>query len=269
VRWNDHEFRVIGVIGDWRPLPRFYDLTAGPFNDPEDAYIPWGWSPALGLRTSGSAGCWKPAPVATYEQIAASECVWIQMWVELPNAAARERMQTLLDSYWAQQRTAGRFERPRDNRLTNVGQWLQDLQVVQDDNRLLMRLAFAFLGVCLINTGGLLLAKFLSSAAASAIRRALGASRAQIVTQHLVETAVLALAGCVVGLLFAMLWLWGLRALYAGSTDSGAGYGGLAQFDVATLIWALVLTVVTVFLAGAYPAWRIGRVPPTVYLKSQ
>jgi putative ABC transport system permease protein len=269
VRWNDHEFRVVGVLGDWRPLPRFYDLNTGSFDDPEGAYIPWGWSPALGLRTSGSVRCWKPAPVDAYQEFSASECAWIQMWVELPDAPARERMQTLLDSYWAQQRAAGRFERPRNNRLTNVGQWLQDLEVVPDDNRLLVRLAFAFLGVCLINTGGLLLAKFLNSAGASAVRRALGASRMQIFAQHLVATAVLAIAGCIVGLLLAVLWLWGLRALYAGSTDSGTGYGALAQFDVATLIWALILAVVTIFLAGAYPAWRIGRVPPTVYLKSQ
>jgi putative ABC transport system permease protein len=61
VRWNDHAFRVIGVLGDWRPLPKFYDLNSGSFDDPEDAYIPWGWSRALGLLTSGTVQCWKPA----------------------------------------------------------------------------------------------------------------------------------------------------------------------------------------------------------------
>ena len=35
--------RVIGVLGEWHPLPPFYDMNTGPFSYPEDAYIPWGW----------------------------------------------------------------------------------------------------------------------------------------------------------------------------------------------------------------------------------
>lgn len=268
IRWSGHEFRVIGVLGDWHPLPKFYDLNTGPFDEPEEAYIPWGWSPALELRTSGSVRCWKFDPVDTYQQLTASDCVWVQMWVELPDAQSRDSMQTLIDSYWEQQRTAGRFQRPRNNRLTNVGQWLQDQEVVQNDNRLLVRLAFVFLVVCLINTAGLLLAKFLSGANDSGIRRALGASRQQIFIQHLVEAGMLASAGCIAGLLLSALGLWGLRALYTVEGSTG-GYSGLAHFDVATVTWALVLAVVTTLLAGLYPAWRIGRVPPTVYLKSQ
>ena len=41
----------------------------------------------------------------------------------------------------------------------------------------LVGLAFAFLAVCLINTVGLLLAKFLNAAPITGVRRALGASR--------------------------------------------------------------------------------------------
>jgi putative ABC transport system permease protein len=269
IRWNDREFRVVGVLNDWQPLPKFYDMNTGPFDDPEDAYIPWGWSPVIELRTSGTTRCWGPSPIDTYEQMTTSDCVWIQMWVELPNAQARERLLSFMDAYREQQRAKGRFQRPKNNRLTTVGEWLADQEIVHDDNRLLVRLAFAFLLVCLINTAGLLLAKFLNGAAASGVRRALGASRLQIFAQHFVETGVLALAGCLVGLLLSALGLWGLRTLYAGSTETGSGYAGFAHLDVTTLIWALVLAVITTFLAGTYPAWRIGRVPPTVYLKSQ
>ena len=270
IRWNDREFRVIGVLGEWHPLPRFYDMNTGPFDDPEDAYIPWGWGRVLAQLTSGTLRCWNTAEATdTFEQVAASSCAWIQMWVELPDARARERMQTVLDAYWSQQHAAGRFQRPRNNRLTNVEQWLRDQEIVQDDNRMLVRLAFAFLVVCLINTAGLLLAKFLKGAPASGIRRALGASRAQIFIQHIVEAGILAAGGCIVGLLLSAAGLWGLRALYANSTETGSGYAGFSHVDSATLVWALVLTIVTAFLAGSYPAWRIGRVPPTVYLKSQ
>src|SRR6185437_16383935 len=142
-----------------------------------------------------------------------SDCVWIQMWVELPDASTRERMQAYLDGYWAEQRKAGRFPRPRNNRLTNVGQWLVDQRVVGSDDRILVGLAFGFLSVCLINTVGLLLAKYLNSAALTGIRRALGASRREIFVQHLVETGLLATVGALLGLVLASAGLWTLQAL--------------------------------------------------------
>jgi putative ABC transport system permease protein len=268
VRWNDREFRVSGVLAPWMPQPRFYDLNTGSFNEAEAAYLPWGWGRALQLRTSGTTRCWKVASIDTFDQLLGSECVWVQMWVELATAAGRDRMQTFIDSYWAEQRRAGRFQRPCNNRLTPVGQWLEDNQVVQNDNRLLVGLAFAFLAVCLLNTVGLLLAKFLNSAPVTGVRRALGASRAQIFGQHLVLAGVLALAGSVLGLVLDMLFLRAVRALYSG--DPAAGNGGfqtLAHFDALGIVWAFLLAVVAVIAAGLYPAWRIGRVAPATYLK--
>jgi putative ABC transport system permease protein len=192
------------------------------------------------------------------------------MWVELPDARARERMQTFLDSYWAEQRKAGRFERPRNNRLTDVKQWLLDQQVVANDDRILVGLAFAFLVVCLINTIGLLLAKFLNGAALTGIRRALGASRRQVFIQHMVESGLLAAAGAVLGLALAAAGLWGLRTLYSVEAQFGStGYQDLAHFDIASIAIAVTLAVVAAFAAGMYPAWRVGRLPPAVYLKSQ
>ena len=124
-------------------------------------------------------------------------------------------MQTLLDSYWEQRHKAGRFPRKRNNRLTDVDHWLQDQQVVQSDNRVLVGLAFAFLAVCLINTVGLLLAKFLNGAALSGVRRALGASRRALFMQHMVEVGLIAATGAVLGLVFAWLGLAGIRSLFA------------------------------------------------------
>jgi len=270
LRWNNHDFRVVGVLDRWQPQPRFYDLTKGHFNEPEAAYVPWGWGKALQLRTVGEAKYWKFEKLDTFEQLLGSEVTWIQMWVELPDAKARTRMQTLLDTYWAEQRKAGRFARPQNNRLTTVSQWLRDNQVVQDDNRLLVVLAFVFLGVCLLNTVGLLLAKFLSGAPVVGIRRALGASRSQIFIQHLVHAGALAFAGSLLGVGLTALFLWGVRSMYGGDPDtSSGGYQALAHFNVISLVWVTGLAVVAALVAGLYPAWRIGRVPPALYLKSQ
>jgi ABC-type Fe3+/spermidine/putrescine transport system ATPase subunit len=119
-------------------------------NEPEGAYVPWGWSRALQLRSSGTTRCWKVETIDTFEQLVGSECAWVQMWVELGGAAARDRMQAFIDAYWAEQRKGGRFPRPRNNRLTDVPQWLEDNQVVHSDDRLLVGLAFCFLCVCFL-----------------------------------------------------------------------------------------------------------------------
>ncbi|MGH8137337.1 MAG: ABC transporter permease [Steroidobacteraceae bacterium] len=268
--WNNHQFRIIGVLDKWSPQPKFYDLNNGSFDVAEDAYIPWGWGAALEQLTGGSSDCWKPETLDTFQDLLGSDCVFTEMWVELPDARSRERMQSFMDSYWAEQHKAGRFPRPRDNRLTDVTQWLANQGVVENDNRVLVGLAFAFLAVCLINTVGLLLAKFLNGAAVTGVRRALGASRRQIFTQHLIEVGVLAGCGALLGLALAALGLWGVHNLYASARfNEPGGYQELTHFDTASVIWAIVLAVLATVAAGLYPAWRVGRLPPAVYLKSQ
>jgi putative ABC transport system permease protein len=270
VRWNDRELRVVGVLDDWEPQPKYYDLNNGPFDSTESAYVPWSWSKVEEFRSVGNSDCWKPENIETYQGYITSECVWVQGWVELPDAGTRVRMQTLLDSYWDHEHKAGRLPRPRNNRLTTVDQWLVDQDVVQSDDRVLVGLAFAFLTVCLINTVGLLLAKFLNGASISGVRRALGASRRALFMQHMVEVGVVALAGALLGLGFGALGLHGIQSLFA--TDAAldrAGIQGLAHVDVTSVITAFVLAIVATFAAGLYPAWRIGRIEPASYLKNQ
>lgn len=269
IRWNDHEFRIVGVLDYWNPLPKFYDLNNGPFDDTEDVYIPFGWAQALQLQTAGSSNCWSAQEVKTYRDLLGSECLWIQMWVELPDKAALGRMQSFLDSYWSEQHRAGRFQRPRNNRLTNVDQWLADNDVVGDDDRVLVGLAFAFFAVCLINSVGMLLAKFLNGAAITGVRRALGASRRDVFAQHLVEVGALSATGALMGLGLSYLGLWGVRQLHSLSATVGSGVQELARMDGTSVIVTMLLAIVAALAAGLYPAWRVGRLPPAVYLKSQ
>ena len=271
IRWNDHEFRIVGVLDRWNPQPHFYDLNDGAFSVPEDVYLPFGWADPLQLVSQGNSMNWKPQSIRSHRDYLNSETIWIQMWVELPNAAAVRHMQTFLDAYWADQHRAGRFPRARNNRLTNVSHWLADNDVVTNDDHMLLGLAFAFLAVCLINTIGLLLAKFLNGAAVSGVRRALGASQREVFTQHLVEVGALSAAGALLGLALNALGLWALRILFDDheAQFGGSGLNQLIHMDVTSVIATVVLAVVASLAAGLYPAWRVGRLPTAVYLKSQ
>ncbi|MGH8180288.1 MAG: ABC transporter permease, partial [Steroidobacteraceae bacterium] len=175
VVWNGHRFRVAGVLAQWHPLPRFYDLIdGGPFAAPEDVYVPFTWVASLHEFPTGNTDCPSTSNDRTFQDFLGSECVWTEMWVELPTSASRGHFQAFMDAYWAAQHKAGRFPRPINNHLTNVGQWLQINGVVNSDSRILLRVAFAFLAVCLINTVGILLTKFLRGAPLTGLRRALG-----------------------------------------------------------------------------------------------
>jgi putative ABC transport system permease protein len=269
IRWNDREFRIVGVRDHWQPLPTFYDVNNGSLEEPEEVYLPFGWSVALELPSAGNTNGWKPEEINTYQDFINSESIWLQMWVELPDAATRERFQAFLDNYATEQKKSGRHQRPLNNRLTPVDQWLIDNEVVGNDDRVLVGLAFAFLAVCLLNTVGLLLAKFLNNAAITGVRRALGASRRQVFMQHLVEVGVISGIGALCGLVLGGLMLMGLRALYTMDPMDAGGTQAIAHVDVGSIVTALALALFATVAAGLYPAWRIGRIPPAVYLKAQ
>lgn len=269
IRWNDRDFRIVGVLDRWFPQPKFYDLTSSAFGAPEDAYIPFGWAIALKKYPASTVDCWRMETLKSFEQFLSSDCLWIHMWVELPNIAKRQQMQAFIDSYWDEQHRAGRFPRARNNQLIDVSHWLVDQRVVSDDDRMLVELAFAFLASCIITTAGILLAKFLKSSPISGIRRALGASRLQIFLQHLVEVCLLCICGATFGIALSGLGLWALSLLFRIDPTNVGGYQALIHLDMASIGYAVALAVLTTLAAGIYPAWRICTAPLAVYLKGQ
>ncbi|HEY1889951.1 MAG TPA: ABC transporter permease [Steroidobacteraceae bacterium] len=269
ILWNGHRFRVVGVLRNWQPLPRFYDVIDGAFAAPQDmdqVYVPFPWVSALQALPWGNMACnGDSGSLGNYGKFLNSECIWIQMWAELPSAAGRQRFHAFMDAYWAAQHKLGRFPRPLNNHLTDVGQWLRVNSVVSSDSRILLRVAFAFLAVCLINTVGILLTKFLRGAPIIGVRRALGASRRQIFMQHIVEVGMVSVAGGLLGLALGAAGLAGVQAIYGQDNT----YGMLAHFDPMGVAWALALAAAATLAAGLYPAWSVGRVPPAGYLKGR
>jgi len=186
--------------------------------------------------------------------------------VELRTPEKVRAYREFMDNYVMEQKKLGRFPRPLNNGLYNVDEWLKFNNVVGDDRKAMVILAFAFLAVCLINTVGLLLAKFLNAAPVAGVRRALGASRADIFWQHLTEAGIVSLAGGIAGSLLGAGGLWALRTWFTKLDESTARR---LPFDVDTLLLAVGISLLAGLLAGLYPAWRIGRAAPASYLKVQ
>jgi putative ABC transport system permease protein len=261
VRIANEAFTVVGVLDDWHPQPRVHDITGGHYREPEDVYMPFAYGPEHELQSSQNNSCWKDAG-SDYKAWLDSECIWLNFWVELESAADRERYKAFLDGYVLEQKKLGRFPRPLNNRLNNVREWLDAQGVVRDDTRIQMALSFSFLGVCLINTIGLLLAKFMGRAGEIGLRRALGASRKAIFAQYLTEAGIVGLCGGLLGLLFTFGGLAGMRSL-------DTTVERLAHLDPFMVVSAIALAVFAALLAGVLPTWRACLIAPATQLKSQ
>ena len=263
LKLDDHIFTVVGVIDDWDPAPKYYDVNNGAFDASEQLFMPLVLVPQLEKYSSGNTNCWKDEKVDDYQGFLNSECVWFQFWAELTSADEKDRYQTFLDGYAMSQKELGRFGRPLHNQLTPVMDWLHNVaQVVRNDNKALVGLSFMFLIVCLVNTIGMLLAKFLGKAPQIGIRRALGASKLAVFQQQLAEVSVIGFAGGLIGLGLARLGLSGAAYLYEAPEH-------LIYLDINMMITAVVIAVVASILAGLYPAWQVCRMPPAQYLKTQ
>jgi putative ABC transport system permease protein len=211
--FKNREFRVIGVLDDWEPMPKYFDVNNGAFQDMEGAYAPFSWGQVMELGSHGNTNCWKTEVIDSYQAFLNSECISFNAWVELRTPEKQRAFREFLDNYVTEQKKHGRFPRPLNNYLYDVEAWLERNEVVQDDNKAMLTMAFAFLAVCLVNTVGLLLAKFLNAAPSAGVRRALGASRRDIFFQHLTESGVVALAGGIVGGLIGSGWHLGATRL--------------------------------------------------------
>jgi putative ABC transport system permease protein len=269
-------YRIVGVLPAWMPQPRFYDLNYGSaFDIPEDIFLPIGWARVERPKPQSINCVSNSAKMTTPESIYTEDCVWLSYWVELDSRAALERYQQFVDNYTRDQKRGGRFPRALNNRIVNVSTWLDMNDVVGDDSRMQVGVALAFLAVCILNIFGLMLAKFLSAAPITGLRRAIGASRVDIVRQHLIEVVVVGLIGGLVGLAFSFGGLALLRLMFSAGLEDNDNPArvqmlqSLNHMDFSMILFATLLSLLTGVLAGIYPAWRIGRLTPATFLKTQ
>lgn len=268
LRLKDTDVRIVGVLAPWRPSPQFYDVAGGRYANgqtadfytkPEDVFVPFASSLDINAGAFNIFTCWRVPD--DLKKLQNSTCVWVALWVQLDSPTKVRDYRLFVADYAAQQKALGRFVHADNTKLRSMMEWLDFNRVVPSDVRLQTWLAFAFLLICLFNTVGLLLAKFLRRAGEIGVRRALGASRAAVFSQCLVEAGLIGLLGGIGGLLLTLLGLWLVRR-------QPAAYADLVHLDISMFLVTFALAITASLLAGVLPALRASRLAPGLQLKT-
>ena len=135
---------------------------------------------------------------------------------------------------------------------------LQDEVVGDTSSSMLMLLGGVglLLLIACVNVAHLVLARSTGRRREIAIRQALGAGWGQLVRQLLTESAVLSIAGGVLGLLIGSWTLSGLMTLAPGRIpriDS-------VSLDLTAVLFAAVIVCTATVIFGLVPAWQLSRV---------
>ncbi|HEX7370618.1 MAG TPA: ABC transporter permease [Rhodanobacteraceae bacterium] len=268
LRLKDSDVRIVGVLKPWRPTPLFYDVEGGftgngydtsYYAKPEDVFMPFQSALEVNDGNFFQMTCWGNGPTKP-GHLVGSPCLWVALWVELDSAAKVADYRAFLNHYAQQQKALGRFANT-DTRMLDLMQRLDYEQVIPKNVRLQTWLAFAFLAICLFNTVGLLLAKFLRRAGEIGVRRALGASRRSVFAQCLTEAGLIGFIGGVGGWLLTLLGLWLVRR-------QQTPYSDLVHMDMAMFVVTFLAAIVVSLIAGALPALRASWIAPALQLKT-
>jgi putative ABC transport system permease protein len=221
---DNRSYTIIGV------LPAGFELF-----QPADVYVPFGpWAATLPEDRGWHPGIF---PIARLND-------------NVTIADARVEMDTIARQLEAEHADSNKNVRALINRA-------QD-QLVQNVRPALLMLLGAVTLVLLIacaNVANLLLARAVGRNKEIAVRVAIGAGRARIIRQLVIESLVLACAGGFGGLLIAM---WSV-SLLSGSAVAGLPRAQDISVDWPVALFTLLLSIVTGLVFGAVPAWQATR----------
>jgi putative ABC transport system permease protein len=238
---NDQNHQVVGVVPAWFRLPYSGGLEATALNVRFEFFLPL----VLGQDQFRPMGNFNYGAVIRLKYGAAVEQALAEINVVQarfpPQAGAKIDLKaTLIPIH---ELVAGR---------ARLGLWM-----------LAGSVGAVLLIVC-INLANLLLSRIASRRREAAIRTALGASRGRQFRLVLTESLLLAVSGGALGILFAS---WLLQFLLAATTLDIPRLEEV-RLDSRVLMFSFCLTVLTGFLFGALPAWRLTRSDPQEVLRA-
>ena len=250
-----HPFTVVGVTP-----PGFFGDTVGP--DPPDLWLPLQQEPLLagdGSLLHQPISAWLRAvgrlrPGASVTGLAPRLTALLRNWMVHDSQYPANWMPEIM--------------RVLPKQFINVVPAGAGVAVMKEEYGRSLQILLAVCGLVLLiacaNVANLLLARAVARRAQTAVRLAVGASRREIVTEALVESILLAVAGGIAGLAVATAAARLLLAL----AFSNAHFLPISTApSLIALAFAFGLALVTGVIFGAAPAWFATRTQPVEMLR--
>ncbi len=279
LKLGTHVVTVVGVLDDWYINRRFYDMSFSTGRR-DDVFIPDSLARDLNLVRTVRMGCPENEASRVSDFVSSdiqglmnSECAWIIFWADLDSSESVADYSDSIEQHMIAQQDFGRF--PREKRtyfLTNAADHIDLIGQFRGRQAFLQLMSNLFFAVCLINAIGILLAKFTSKSREISLRRALGARKTTIMSQHLLEVAIIGFFGGCFGLLLSYFGLAGMRSIVVYQSDytvTAAEVAHAYQLDWTMIGSAFVIAIASTILVGLYPIWRVCNGSPAQQLKAQ
>jgi predicted permease len=267
---NGGSFTIVGIT-----QPTFFGTTLS-LRSP-DAWIPYTMQAAVRYNANASsseaADTQKPWPPQPHIE-------WLNVFVRVPDgtrlesvvetmtaAYRREREAILPSSASADDRSAVQQRRVT---LTDAASGVSTLREgAAQPLYVLLAMVAVLLAIACGNVAGLLLSRAAGREREIAIRLSIGAGRARLVRQLLVESMLLAIAGGVLGITFAVWARDGLLALMVNVGSNATPIDLNTSIDWRVLGFSFAVSVATGVACGVLPAIRGSRVAVAESLKQQ
>jgi len=250
-----HPFTVIGVAP-----PGFFGETLR--SDPPDIWIPLQQEPMMngeGALLHQSVPAWlrmigRLRAGASVEGMSPRLTAVLRQWMEHDAGYPANWMPDII--------------RTLPKQVLNVVPAGAGVAVMKEEYGRSLQILLSVCGLVLLiacaNVANLLLARAVARRGQTAVRLAVGATRRQIIAQALTESVLLAIGGCLAGLLVAM---GAARLLIALAFRSSTFLPISTAPSLVVLAFAFGLALVTGIIFGAAPAWIATRTDPAEALR--
>ncbi len=252
---DSHPFTVIGIAP-----PGFFGETLR--SDPPDIWIPVHQEPLIAGVNSllpHSISAWlrvvgRLKPGASINGMSARLTGVLRQWLQYESGYPANWMPDVI--------------RMLPKQVINVIPAGAGVTEMKEEYGRSLQILLAVCGLVLLiacaNVANLLLARAVARRGQTAIRLAIGASRREIITQALTESVLLAVGGCIAGLLVAVA---AARLLLTLAFHSAHFLAISPVPSLPVLAFAFLLALVTGVIFGAAPAWLATRTDPIEALR--
>ncbi|WP_419149314.1 ABC transporter permease [Pseudoalteromonas 'SMAR'] len=279
VQVKGEQLQVVGVVDLSNYKRRFQDLTFSN-NYNHDAFVPLAFAlqqnyDRTQLVTCRSEQLYSDVNPRRGEVTALNnaECGYLVAWVEYKaneTAAQKAITQDWLRNYIAKEQELGRFQHSNNNIMHSMSELYIVLQRFMAWEAIYLTFSYLLFAICLVNTIGILLAKFQANRKLTALYRALGANRAMIMKVHFLEITILTSAAVVVGFIFAFAGLelmFHLRMYQSDYMALAEQVRQIYQFDGQLAFITTLGIFAAVALSAFYPVYLSSRISPASQLR--